>query len=277
MPTLAQRARPLLGTFVEIKLRNSSAAAFSQAFEKIEQIHHRMSAHSADSDLAKIACQAHRGWLTLDAATAELIRLSLEWARLSNGAFDPVRAAVKLIHAGRRPCFTRELPNPAATWRDLKLHGLKIRATRPLAIDLGGIAKGYAVDLAAVIISTHHCSGIVNAGGDLRFIGDEERTISLKRPDSQTSLLQLKEIPLAALATTASYAFSDETTNLDLVGTNLPAAGISITVFAKNCTLADAMTKAVLNLPTPQAAKLLKLLDCSALILRANGSYLELP
>ena len=277
MPPLVRRSRPLLGTFVEIGLRGGNAAVFSQAFEKVAQVHHRMSAHLADSDLAEIAREAHHGFVTVDAATAEVIRLSLEWASRSDGAFDPVRAAVELIHAGRRPCFTDKPPDLTTTWRDLELDGLQVRATRPLAIDLGGVAKGYAVDLAAEVIAAHGCSGIVNAGGDLRFIGSEARTVSLRRPDAEGALLELREIPFLALATTASYAFSEEGGNLDLIGSKPIGAGISITVFAENCALADAMTKAVLNLSASQAARLLERMGCSALILEADGCHRELP
>lgn len=272
-----RRARPLLGTFVEIGLHDGDAAVFSQAFEKVEQVQRLMSAHAGDSDLTEISRNAHRRWVTVDATTAEVIRLSLEWAALSDGAFDPVRAGVGLIHGGRRPAFTDELPDPKATWRDLELDGLQIRAARPLAIDLGGVAKGYAVDLAAEVIAAYGGSGIVNAGGDLRFIGREERTVSLRKPDAAGELLELREIPFPALATTASYTFSDEGGNLDLIGGDLSPAGISITVFAESCILADAMTKAVLNLPHNQAAQLLERLGCAALILAADGSYHELP
>jgi thiamine biosynthesis lipoprotein len=272
-----RRARPLLGTFVEIGLHDGDAAVFSQAFEKVEHVQRRMSAHSADSDLAEISRYAHQRWVTVDAATAEVIRLSLQWAALSDGAFDPVRAGVALIHSGRRPAFTDEAPDLAATWRDVELNGLQIRATRPLAVDLGGVAKGYAVDLAAKVIESHGGSGVVNAGGDLRFIGSEQRTVSLRKPDAEGALLELREIPFPALATTASYAFSDEGGNLDLIGGEVSPAGISITVFAENCALADAMTKAVLNLPRDQAAQLLQSAGCCALILEADGSYHELP
>ncbi len=276
MSVIERRARPLLGTFVEIGLRNGSPAVFSAAYAEIERIHQRMSAHLIDSDLGKIAQRGHHQWITVDTATAEVLRLSLMWAKLTEGAFDPIRAGCELVHAGRRPCLADQLPDLAATWRDVELEGVRIRTTRPLNIDLGGIAKGYAVDLAAEIITAHGCSGIINAGGDLRFIGNENRAISLRKPDAEGATMELQEIPYPALATTASYAFSEEGRNLDLVGSELPPAGISITVFAENCALADAMTKAVLNLPATKATELLRQLGCSALILTADGGYHEL-
>lgn len=280
MPPLDRRARPLLGTFVEIGLRAGNAAIFEAAFGRIAQVQERMSAHSAESDLGKIAREAHHGWVAVDVTTAEVIRHSLEWAEASDGAFDPVGAGVELVHAGRRPWFVDELPDRAATWRDLETDGLLVRAARPLAIDLGGVAKGYAVDLAAEMIAAHGCSGVVNAGGDLRFIGDEERTAFVKKPDAEGELFELREIPFPALATTGSYAFSDDGGNFDLIDSSEGepvSCGISITVFAETCMLADALTKVVLNLPADRAAALLRKYGCSALILESGGRFRELP
>ena len=280
MSPLDRRARPLLGTFVEIGLRPGNAVVFDAAFGQIVHVGERMSAHSVDSDLTAIAREAHRGWVAVDAATAEVIRLSLHWAEASDGAFDPVRAGVELVHAGRRPWFADALPDRAASWRDLKTAGLLVRAARPLALDLGGVAKGYAVDLAAETIATWGCSGVVNAGGDLRFTGDEERTAFVKRPDAEGRLFELREIPYPALATTGSYVFSADGENLDLIDSSAGepvSIGVSVTVFAESCMLADALTKAVLNLPADRAAALLKKYDCSALILESGGRFRELP
>jgi thiamine biosynthesis lipoprotein len=187
---------------------------------------------------------------------------------------------VKLVLAGRRPWFCDHSPDPSANWSDLEIDGSRARASRPLALDLGGVAKGFAVDLAAEIISAHGCSGIVNAGGDLRFIGGEERRISLRKPGPEGGFLELGEIPFPALATTASYGFSEDGANLDLIDPlagKTPTSGFSITVFAENCALADAMTKAVLNLPDAQAADLLRRMNCSSLILESDGRLRELP
>ncbi len=280
MSPLERRARPLLGTFVEIGLRPGNAAVFAAAFERIVHVHECMSAHSADSDLAKIAREAHLGPVMVDPATAEVIRLSLEWAKASDGAFDPVRAGVELVHAGRRPWFFPELPDRTATWRDLQIEGLSVHAARPVALDLGGVAKGYAVDLAAEKIADQGGAGVVNAGGDLRFIGDEERTAFVKKPDVEGGLFELREIPFPALATTGSYGFSEDGGNPDLIASGQAApisSGISITVFGGSCILADALTKAVLNLPRERAAELLNHYGCCALILESGGRFRELP
>jgi FAD:protein FMN transferase len=142
------------------------------------------------------------------------------------------------------------------------------------------VAKGYAVDLAAEVIATHGCSGVVNAGGDLCFIGEEARTAFVKRPAAEGGLFELREIPFPALATTGSYAFTEDGGNIDLIHSTQNESvfpNISITVFAECCLLADAMTKTVLNLPEKQAAAVLKRFSCCALILESDGRFRELP
>ena len=280
MPTLDRRARPLLGTFVEIGLRPADPAVFAKAFERIERVHHLMSAHAVDSDLAEISRNAHSHPVTVDAATAEVIAFSLKCAEASAGAFDPVRAGVALIHQNRRPNLADHLPDRGATWRDLEIRGHEVRASRPLALDLGGVAKGYAVDQAAAIIAAHGCSGVVNAGGDLRFIGHGERIASIRRPDAMGEFFQIRDLPRPALATTGSYSFSDEGGNLDLIASYDRAdvsTGFSITVFAEDCATADAMTKVVLNLQDARAAEVLRAFNCHALILESDGRFRELP
>ena len=99
-----------------------------------------------------------------------------------------------------------------------------------------------------------------------------------KKPDGG-GLFELREIPFPALATTGSYAFSEDGANLDLVDSandGPVSSDISITVFAESCILADAMTKTVLNLQTDRAADLLKKYHCCALILESGGRFREL-
>ena len=280
MPALDRRARPLLGTFVEIGLRPADPVVFTKAFECIERVQQLMSAHAADSDLAEISRSAHLHPVTVDAATAEVIAFSLKCAETSAGAFDPVRAAVALIHQNRRPNHASHLPDRQATWRDLEIDGHQVRASRPLAVDLGGVAKGYAVDQAAEWIAAHGGSGVINAGGDLRFVGYEERIASIRRPDAAGEFFQIRELPRPALATTGSYDFSDEGGNLDLIASCAGedvSGGFSITVFADDCMTADAMTKVVLNLRDTRAAGVLREFRCHALIVKSGGRFRELP
>ena len=74
----------------------------------------------------------------------------------------------------------------SAGWRDIELvDGNGVRFARPLRVDLGGIAKGYAVDLAVRTLQELEIDRIaVNAGGDLRIAGLQPRTIHLRHPQN---------------------------------------------------------------------------------------------
>jgi thiamine biosynthesis lipoprotein len=129
-------------------------------------------------------------------------------------------------------------------------------AVRKLAagwIDLGGIAKGYAVDLAVEsLLRAGVDSGCVNAGGDLRVFGALRMPVAIRSPrdpGAAASVLQLED---CALATSGSYISSREVdgrTVSALVdardGTPLVAAR-SASVCAPRCVLADALAKVVL-------------------------------
>jgi FAD:protein FMN transferase len=280
-----RRARPLLGTFVEITvagevLLSCVSGIFERAFAQIERVHQQMSVHLAESDLSRIAKMAHLRPVEVDPDTAVVLRLALQIAEESAGAFDPVMAGVALVHERRRPWFCEWLPDRKATWRDIIIEECEVTTRRPLALDLGGIAKGHAVDLAASILRNDGVSGVVNAGGDLRFVGDETRSVKLRRADIPGDFLELSGIPTCSLATSAGYASADDSGCSDLIdfmtGKPAPVAG-SVTVFAHDCILADALTKVVLNLSAARAAELLSRHQARALILAADGSYQELP
>ncbi|WP_197711813.1 FAD:protein FMN transferase [Polynucleobacter necessarius] len=81
-----------------------------------------------------------------------------------------------------------------------------ITASRPVCLDLGGIAKGFAVDMAVkILISEGVSAGIVNAGGDLRVFGDYSKPIYIRNPKNPIELLELGVLQDSAMATSSLY------------------------------------------------------------------------
>jgi thiamine biosynthesis lipoprotein len=180
-PTWLQRAKPLLGTLVVIRVPTEQAtetdfesnrilALMQRSFDAIEEIANAMSAHHADSDLARIARAAPGDVLTLSPHTVAVLRLAKYWHRTSLGTFDPVKAADRLAAKGIRPAFGGVTLAARASLHDLQvLSGHQVKLVRPMRLDLGGIAKGYAVDQAIAVLQAHGVhTALVNAGGDLR-------------------------------------------------------------------------------------------------------------
>ncbi|MFP5465879.1 MAG: FAD:protein FMN transferase, partial [Gammaproteobacteria bacterium] len=171
----------------------------------------------------------------------------------SDGRFD-VSVAPELLRHGYLPRHAGFAPPaPEASWRHIELlPGDRVRLARPLHLDLGGIAKGYAVDCAiGALQAAGVAAGRVNAGGDLRLFGGVEEAIHVRHPHAATRLLPLCQLGEGAVATSATYytgRLMDGRTVSPLIdaATRQPCAGgRSVSVLAGRCAVADALTKVV--------------------------------
>jgi len=122
------------------------------AIQRIERLLHPA---RPGSDLQRIVMAPVGTALEVDTWTHELLAIAHRVYATTNGIFDPC------------------LPVLAGRLCDLELlEANQVRTHRPLSLDLGGIAKGYAVDRAVQALREAGCSaGLVNAGGDLRSFG----------------------------------------------------------------------------------------------------------
>lgn len=173
----SQRAKPLLGTLVVLNIASNTTdtglceRGFTAGFDAIAHVQQRMSAHDPHSDLARLSRARPGDILHLDAATCEVLTLARDWWHRSAGAFDPCRAARRLHAQGLRPGLATATDG---TLDDLAfLADDRVRVQRPVMLDLGGIAKGYAVDRAVAAMQAAGVRhGLVDAGGDMRAWGD---------------------------------------------------------------------------------------------------------
>ncbi len=263
---MARRSRPLLGTFVEIEA--DTETAIEAGYAAIAEVHRLMSAHEPGSDLSRVNCFAHLGPVQVHSWTALVLERTLFWAKESEGAFDPLRAgkaAVESAYLPRHP----EQPEPAAAhWSWLELQGRSVRLLKPGCIDLGGIAKGFAVDRAIEALRRAGADrGLVNAGGDMAAFGPEPCPAQVLDP--LTGLPRV-EIVLndEALATSAVT---------DGGWAHLPGAHprwLSSSVRAPSTMDADALTKVLLS-GSSRAHHCLSLARASGLRFGSDGSVEE--
>jgi FAD:protein FMN transferase len=226
--------RPMLGTFVEMRvegLRERDALiAIDAAFAEVATIHRLMSFHELDSNLSCVHAAKVGTVVAVDPRTFEVIAFAKHVAAISDGCFDPTIAAHQ-VYCGALPRPQSPFdPDLNATWSDIELlDGDHIRLQKPLWIDLGGIAKGYAVDRAIAILQSADATQIcVNAGGDLRIVGERSETVQLRNANGTTGYHAV-EIGDAALASSVD-----------------PTSLRSASVVARECIIADALTKVVL-------------------------------
>ena len=165
----------------------------------------------------------------------------------------------------------------SGSWRDIILESAgRVRFRRPLLIDFGGIAKGFAVDRAVEILKRKRVmAAIVNAGGDLRVFGSASQLVHLRHPQAAEPRCWNGETSRARVATSGIY-FA-RTNRRGCVSPILDARTgraacdlISVTVGAANCVTADALTKVVFAL-REQAAPLLARYSADALLLEQGG------
>ncbi len=267
-----RRCRPLLGTFVEVQAsgpgRTKLEAAVERAFAAVVRVERRMSYFDPKSDLSRLHRGAAYGMVEIDPWTDRVLAEAHRLSELSVGAFD-VTVAGRLFREGFLPLPEgAPRPDPEATAWDIVRENGRVHFRRPLLIDLGGIAKGFAVDRAIEALGLAGVeSAVVNAGGDLRSIGPTPFRVAVRRPDAPAVAAFEVLLSNSALATSGTY-FSRR----DLDGASplvrpvherLVGELVSVSVVAPTCLEADALTKVVLA-RGPRASECLDVLDAEA-------------
>lgn len=282
----AQRARSLLGTLVVVRIDEIAGdgvameAAFDAAFAEIAAVHGAMSFHEPDSELSQLNRGAAAKPQAVGALLWRVLRASLALARASDGRFDPT-IAFRLVQSRHLPGpIDAVQPDQYARWYDVRLlPGRQVSFRRPLWLDFGGIAKGYAVDRAVAALRARGVhAGMVNAGGDLRVFGRTLETVHVRDPRDPSRTHPLLQLRDGAIATSSGY-FSAQHGLTALVDPRNGARlgrDVSVSVCAPRAIWADALTKVVLAEPAA-AGPLLHRLRAQAALLDASGAVRTLP
>ncbi len=256
-----RRSRPLLGTFVEIRAVADDVAtvntAVNRAFTQIARVQALMSPFEPTSDVTRINVAAPQQNVRVHAWTWRVLVVAQALSRETHGAFDVTAGA-----------------GTAGGWRDLELRsGRRVCCRRRLRVDLGGIAKGFAVDRAIDALRTAGVrAGVVNAGGDLRVFGPDAEPIWIRHPAALDCGVWVGNLRNGACATSANY--------LDQRGRGRlrnPARGRlwigrgSVSVQARTCVMADALTKVVAGLGPQRSVGILRRYSATTLTLSPDG------
>jgi thiamine biosynthesis lipoprotein len=276
-----RRCRPLLGTFVEVATSGSSAAdldhGISAAFAAIEKVQRLMSFHNPASDVSRINRGAFPKSVIVHPWTWKVLKAAQQFARESDGVFD-IAIARCLADWGYLPERGYRLDG-AATWRDVFLRkNYRVFFRRPLIVDLGGIAKGFAVDQAvAALKETGATSGIVNAGGDLCVFGSASQVVHLRHPSRPAQVAGAVRLRERAMATSGIYFARRKYRGRSVspivdgrTGRSLREL-ISVSVAASDCMTADVLTK-ILFVLREKAAGLLAHYHADGLLLERDGA-----
>lgn len=240
---LVRRCRPWLGTYVTVAAENETA--LEVGFAAITRVHGLMSFQDSSSELSALNRMPVGKHLRLHPWTTQVLQRALFWRAASGGTFSAVRGSPEAGFAveGDHACRTSDV-----------------------LVDLGGIAKGFAVDRAVEAMIAHGGrAGLVNAGGDLRGFGPDPWQIAIEDPRNRASAVSL-QLRDAALATSARAR--------DAVaqGRHWGCAGerLSASVQCATAVDADALAKVVLA-GAPAAPACLREASAEALVLTPEG------
>jgi thiamine biosynthesis lipoprotein len=234
-----------------------------------------MSPHKPDSELSRINRDAGDAPVPLSREMARLLARAHDFAQLSGGAFDITYAAVGQLYDYReriRPSAEALAAACAAVgYRNLVLDmsARTVRFARPgMRIDLGGFAKGHAVDNAALILrhrGIRHAN--VSAGGDSRVIGDRRGRpwmIGIRDPRRAGEMAAVLPLEDVSISTSGDYERCFESDGVRFHHVIDPATGRSpcsvhsVTVLADDGLTTEALSKAVFVLGIDKGMRLIE-------------------
>ena len=216
-------SREIMGTFARTiavaKDKKTAIKANKAAFDTLVAIDNMMSDYKPDSELSKLNKNAYKHPVKVSDELFEVISKSLQYSKLSNGAFDitigPVVDLWKQADKNKqKPTKTQiEAAKSKVGYQKLIINREKQTikfAVEGMRIDLGAIAKGYAIDRAAEKMRLIGAkSGMIDVGGDIICFGKPENrdkwAIGLQDPDEMDKLMMIIELGENAIATSGDY------------------------------------------------------------------------
>jgi FAD:protein FMN transferase len=220
---LHRRAWLIMGTVLEVTVEAdsfSAARGFEAAYAMAARVDSLMSLYKPDSEITRLNREGYEHPVPVSRETAEVIAAGLAWAESTGGAFDitvkPVMDRWGFYRKAGQVPGDRERDSLAALvgWKNVNLDK-RARTVRLLkrgtAIDLGGIAKGYAVDLMAeALLALGVKTALVNLGGNMRGLGAPEESpegwpVAIRDPARPDSLLSVLPLRNASISSSGGY------------------------------------------------------------------------
>jgi thiamine biosynthesis lipoprotein len=285
----------IMGTRITVELWVDDPAAADPANEAVlaamRHVDETMSTYKPTSEVSQVNAKAADGPMHISKELFDLLATAKEYSRLTEGAFDITYASVGYLYDFRK----RQRPDeqqiakalPAVNYEHILLDPVAQTvqfSQKGVRIDLGGIAKGYAVDLGAAALQalgiTH---AYVSAGGDSRIIGDRFGKPWLvgirdprKGPDSVIARIPLVD---AAMSTSGDYErfFDEDGVRYHHIidpHTGHSASKVrSATIIARTAIRTDGLSKTAFVLGPERAMEIYNRIDdIDAIIVKLDGS-----
>ncbi|HEX2139218.1 MAG TPA: FAD:protein FMN transferase [Woeseiaceae bacterium] len=285
--------RPMMGTEVRVQLwhedRPSGTRAVQAVFAEFERIDALMSTFREDSRISIINREAAERAVPAGAELFDLIVRSLDMSVLTRGAFDITFDSVGQhydFRAERRPdADTTAQELPLIDYRLVQTNAAErsVRFVEPgVRINLGGIAKGYAVERGAgILLDSGIRHAIVTAGGDSRLVGDRRGSpwvVGIRDPRKDGEVAVRIPLENEALSTSGDYEryfFENGKRYHHIIepSTGEPAGSVrSVTIVGPDAVITDALSTAVFVMGVDRGLRLIATLpDYEGVVIDAEG------
>ncbi len=286
----------IMGTRIVVELwaeeRAAGESAIDAVMDEMRHIDASMSTYKPDSEVSRVNALAAQGPVKISAELFGLLSTALEYSRITDGAFDITYASVGFMYDFRARVRPDEkqiaAALPAVNYRHLLLDrtaGTVRFSQSGVRIDLGGIAKGYAVDRSMEILQRRGIRhALVSAGGDSRIMGDrfgKPWIVGIRHPDRKDEVIARLPLIDTAISTSGDYEhYFDENGVryhhiIDPRTGHSASAVRSATVIAPTATRTDGLSKTAFVLGAEAAISIYeKLGDVDAVLVKPDGKVL---
>ena len=283
----------IMGTAINVELWHTDVdqgrVLILAVMDEMHRIDDLMSTYKPGSELSRVNARAGAGPVTVNKELLALIERAQEFSDITHGAFDITYASAGQYYdyrQGRKP-DSKQLAEilPAINYHHVRLDPLRstVQFLKPgVRIDLGGIAKGYAVDRSIALLQAAGArNALVSAGGDTRVIGrhwDHPWKIGIRAPRNGDGIVSMIPLEDAAISTSGDYErfFEEDGVRYHHIlnpGTgDSPREVQSTSIIGSNATDTDALSTSVFVMGVDNGLKLVNSLpDIEAIIIDNRG------
>ena len=264
-------------------------ALLDMVMAEMRRVDAAFSPYRESSELSRLNREAPAGWVSVSAELFELLDQSRRVSELTSGAFDVTYASIGRYYDYREgrlpPDEVRDAAVAAIDYHHIELDraGRRVRYSRPeVYVDLGGIAKGHAVDRAVALLQARGVTqASVSAGGDSRILGDrrgEPWNVGIRDPRRDGVMAVVLPLLDTAVSTSGDYERFFEADGVRYHHILDPAMGDSardswsVTILGPEATLTDALSTSVFVLgPEKGLALIDRLPGIDAIIIDSAG------
>lgn len=248
--------------------------------------HKRMSIYESTSEISSLNHMAGSSSLSISSEIYDLIRRSIAYSKLTNGAFDITALPLKKIWQTAEQIPTEAQIHHAkklVNYRNIVFSDNKIMLKYSgMGVDLGGIAKGFAVDKVVELLKIRGiASGVINFGGSVFVLG-EERSVGIQTPfgkkGTYIGTIRVKNKAVVTSGAYENYRVINGTAYQHIIDphTGYPVNNelLAVTLIGAKAEELDALATGVCVMGIQKGYDLLKKRQIDAIFIKKDGSVL---